>query len=60
VSTDLAYSVLGPLGRPRRADDSLTIAGDDPVFVTPWRIAQTPPYFAKPAEPLGTSPVRWA
>ena len=40
MSTDLAYSVLGQLGRARRADDSLTIVGgDDPVFVTPWRIA---------------------
>ena len=39
MSTDLAYAILGQLGRAKRADDSLTIAGgDDPVFKTPWRI----------------------
>ena len=40
MSTDLAYAILGQLGRAKRGDDSLTIAGgDDPVFNTPWRIA---------------------
>ena len=40
MSTDLAYAILGQLGRAKRGDDSLTIAGgDDPVFKTPWRIA---------------------
>ena len=40
MSTDLAYAILGQLGRDKRADDSLAITGgDDPVFVTPWRIA---------------------
>ena len=39
MSTDLAHAILDQLGRARRADDSLTIGGgDDPVFVTPWRI----------------------
>ena len=39
MSTDLAYVILGQLGRGKRSDDSLTIAGgDDPVFKTPWRI----------------------
>ncbi|MBI3199518.1 MAG: CoA transferase [Rhodospirillales bacterium] len=33
--------MLGQLGRARRAADSLTISGgDDPVFVTPWRIGR--------------------
>src|SRR5882672_2209350 len=42
MSTDLAYAILGRLGRDKRADDSLAISGgDDPVFVTPWRIART-------------------
>jgi crotonobetainyl-CoA:carnitine CoA-transferase CaiB-like acyl-CoA transferase len=42
MSTDLTYSILGQLGRPRRADDSLAFtSGGDPVFVTPWRIALT-------------------
>lgn len=37
----LAYSVLAQLGRTKRADDSLSITGGgDPVFVTPWRIAE--------------------
>ena len=40
MSTDLAYAILGRLGRDRRADDSLVLSGgDDPVLVTPWRIA---------------------
>ena len=40
MSTDLAYSILAQLGRAKRGDDSLAITGgDDPVFVTPWRIA---------------------
>jgi len=39
VNTDLAYSILGQLGRARRGDDRLAITGgDDPVFVTPWKI----------------------
>ena len=42
MSSDLAYSVLGQLGRSPRADDSLSIIGGlDPVFRTPWRIAAT-------------------
>ena len=24
------------------------------------QLSETPPYFARPAEPLGTSPARWA
>ena len=41
MSTDLAYAILGQLGRAKRADDSLALTGgDDPVFVTPWRIAR--------------------
>lgn len=40
MSVDLTYSILNQLGRARRADDSLSIeGGEDPVFVTPWRIA---------------------
>ena len=40
MSTDLAYTVLAQLGRAKRRDDSLAITGgDDPVFLTPWRIA---------------------
>lgn len=39
--SDLAYSILNQLGRARRTDDRLTITGGgDPVFVTPWRIAE--------------------
>jgi crotonobetainyl-CoA:carnitine CoA-transferase CaiB-like acyl-CoA transferase len=39
MSGELAYSILGQLGRTRRADDSLNLTGgDDPVFVTPWRV----------------------
>ncbi len=42
MSETLAYDVLRQLDRPRRADDSLTFTqGEDPVFVTPWRIART-------------------
>jgi crotonobetainyl-CoA:carnitine CoA-transferase CaiB-like acyl-CoA transferase len=42
MSGDLAHSILGQLGRTRRADDSLTFTGaSDPVFVTPWRVAET-------------------
>lgn len=42
MSNDLTYSILGQLGRARRADDSLTLTGgEDPVFVTPWRIGRT-------------------
>jgi crotonobetainyl-CoA:carnitine CoA-transferase CaiB-like acyl-CoA transferase len=40
VSADLAYAVLAELGRAKRGDDSLAITGgEDPVFLTPWRIA---------------------
>ena len=39
--SDLAYSVLDQLGRSQRADDRLSITNTgDPVFVTPWRIAE--------------------
>ncbi|MBL0898849.1 MAG: CoA transferase [Reyranella sp.] len=39
MNTDLAYSILSQLGRDRRTDDQLTITGgDDPVFVTPWKV----------------------
>ncbi len=39
--SDLAYAILNQLGRSRRADDRLTVTGGgDPVFVTPWRIAE--------------------
>jgi crotonobetainyl-CoA:carnitine CoA-transferase CaiB-like acyl-CoA transferase len=42
MSRDLAYSVLGQLGRPQRPDDALRVTGgEDPVFRTPWRIAAT-------------------
>lgn len=41
MSLGLAHEVLGQLGRKKRPDDSLTLTGgDDPVFVTPWRIAE--------------------
>jgi len=41
MSQNLAHDVLRQLGRTRRADDSLAIGGgDDPVFVTPWRIGR--------------------
>ncbi|HSI00825.1 MAG TPA: CoA transferase [Reyranella sp.] len=40
MSDALAYGILGQLDRPRRADDQLSFGnGEDPVFVTPWRIA---------------------
>ncbi len=39
--SDLAYSILNQLGREKRADDRLSITGGgDPVFVSPWRIAE--------------------
>src|SRR5262249_50974522 len=42
MSSDLAYAVLGQLGRARRPDDALRLTGgEDPVFRTPWRIAAT-------------------
>jgi len=41
MSESLAYDVLSQLGRKKRADDSLTLTGgEDPVFITPWRVAQ--------------------
>jgi crotonobetainyl-CoA:carnitine CoA-transferase CaiB-like acyl-CoA transferase len=41
MSADLAYAILGQLGRDRRADDRLTLTkGGDPVFVTPWKVAE--------------------
>jgi crotonobetainyl-CoA:carnitine CoA-transferase CaiB-like acyl-CoA transferase len=41
MSGPLTYDVLRQLDRPRRADDSLAFTQDeDPVFVTPWRIAR--------------------
>jgi crotonobetainyl-CoA:carnitine CoA-transferase CaiB-like acyl-CoA transferase len=41
MTKSLAYDVLGQLGRKKRADDSLTLTGgEDPVFVTPWRVAR--------------------
>lgn len=41
MTKSLAYDVLGLLGRKKRADDSLTLTGgEDPVFVTPWRVAR--------------------
>jgi crotonobetainyl-CoA:carnitine CoA-transferase CaiB-like acyl-CoA transferase len=41
MSRTRAYEILGLLGRAPRPDDSLTLTGgDDPVFVTPWRIAE--------------------
>ena len=40
MSNDLAYSILDQVGRARHSGDSLSIGGgDDPVFVTPWRVA---------------------
>jgi crotonobetainyl-CoA:carnitine CoA-transferase CaiB-like acyl-CoA transferase len=39
--SDLTYSILNQLDRSERADDRLSITGSgDPVFVTPWRIAE--------------------
>jgi crotonobetainyl-CoA:carnitine CoA-transferase CaiB-like acyl-CoA transferase len=41
MTKSLAYDVLGQLGRKKRADDSLTLTGgEDPVFITPWRVAR--------------------
>ena len=41
MSDALAHAILAQLGRGRRADDSLTFTGGgDPVFVTPWRVAE--------------------
>jgi crotonobetainyl-CoA:carnitine CoA-transferase CaiB-like acyl-CoA transferase len=41
MSEALAYDVLGLLGRPRRSDDSLAFTnGEDPIFVSPWRIGR--------------------
>ena len=36
-----AQAILDQLGRPARRDDSLTLTGaSDPVFVSPWRVAE--------------------
>ena len=41
MSESLSHDILALLGRPRRTDDRLTVAGGtDPVFRTPWRIAE--------------------
>src|SRR5213082_1975006 len=41
MSEGLAYDVLRQVNRSKRADDSLAFTqGEDPVFVTPWRIAR--------------------
>jgi len=41
MSEILAYDVLRQLDRPKRSDDSLTFTrSEDPVFVTPWRVAR--------------------
>ncbi len=41
MSSDLAYEILAQLGRAPRGDDRLVVAGgNDPVFVTPWRIGR--------------------
>lgn len=41
MSEALAYDILGQVDRRRRPDDSLAfVNGEDPVFVTPWRIAR--------------------
>ena len=41
MSESLTYDVLGLLGRQKRADDSLAFTnGEDPVFVSPWRLAR--------------------
>jgi crotonobetainyl-CoA:carnitine CoA-transferase CaiB-like acyl-CoA transferase len=40
MSQGLSHDILALLGRQKRADDSLSITGEgDPVFRTPWRIA---------------------
>lgn len=41
MSEALTYDVLRQIDRPRRDDDSLGFTRDeDPVFITPWRIAR--------------------
>ena len=41
MTKSLAYDVLRQLDRPKRTDDSLTFTrSEDPVFVTPWRVAR--------------------
>ncbi|HEY6983786.1 CoA transferase [Reyranella sp.] len=41
MSEGLSHDILALLGRQRRADDALAIGGGrDPVFRTPWRIAE--------------------
>lgn len=41
MNDGLSHDILALIGRPRRADDRLTIAGGtDPVFRTPWRVAE--------------------
>ncbi|MFI4998682.1 MAG: CoA transferase [Reyranellales bacterium] len=41
MSDSLSHDILGLLGRPRQADDSLTFTGgEDPIFQTPWRIGR--------------------
>jgi crotonobetainyl-CoA:carnitine CoA-transferase CaiB-like acyl-CoA transferase len=41
MSEALTYDILRQIDRPKRADDSLAFSnGEDPVFVTPWRIAR--------------------
>ena len=41
MSRELAYDILKLLDRPPRPDDSLVLTGGgDPVFVTPWKIAE--------------------
>ena len=58
MSNDLAYDVLAQLGRAKRADDSLAITGgDDPVFLTPWRIAARGLGGAGRGRPRGLRPV---
>jgi crotonobetainyl-CoA:carnitine CoA-transferase CaiB-like acyl-CoA transferase len=42
MSRELAHAVLALLGRPRRADDALSLIGpDDPILRTPWKIGAT-------------------
>ena len=41
MSTSLSHDILALIDRRERADDRLTVAGEaDPVFRTPWRIAE--------------------
>ncbi|MBS0220617.1 MAG: CoA transferase [Proteobacteria bacterium] len=41
MSERLSHDILALLGREKRADDRLTFdSGGDPVFCTPWRIAE--------------------